>query len=390
MMNDILNLLISAIWDLSVPEKEISDDMYQELRYHAIATLFASKLNEYKMSESLRSKWRNHILQAIAYYTNYMHVQNALEITVPYVILKGTSAAQYYKYPMLRSMGDIDIITNHNDYKSACEMLLCSDYKEILNHPETEYERHRLFSKNGIIVEIHSYFSMLNDPKKAEFFDNQIICNINSTHVLPDEINGLVLLEHINQHMEEGLGLRQIIDWMMFVDKCLPDDSCSSFLELTEKTGLYNLAIITTRMCELFLGLSHRKWCENADDNLCKELLDYIFSCGNFGKKKTSESDIGQKIFARARSPRAIIKLLQERGLINWKLLHKYQLLRPFAWLYQIYRYLRKGFGRDKAVIKLKSEYEAAKRRNALFDELGIRQASKGIVVYKDGKYVKK
>ena len=38
---------------------------------------------------------------------------------------------------------------------------------------------------------------------------------------------------------------------------------------------------------------------------------------------------------------------------------------------------------------QLKSEISTAKERNALFDALGVTQVAKGLVIYKDGKYVK-
>lgn len=34
---------------------------------------------------------------------------------------------------------------------------------------------------------------------------------------------------------------------------------------------------------------------------------------------------------------------MQHAGLTNWKLAQKYLLLRPFAWVYQICRYVCKG-----------------------------------------------
>ena len=87
------------------------------------------------------------------------------------------------------------------------------------------------FFKNGVSVEIHRFFASLNDPNHAKLLDDQIIENINSSHVLPDKVNGLVLLEHISQHLESGLGLRQIIDWMMFVNQCLPDEYWPGYKE---------------------------------------------------------------------------------------------------------------------------------------------------------------
>ena len=80
----------------------------------------------------------------------------------------------------------------------------------------------------------------------------------NST-VLPDDENGIVLLSHIRQHLESGLGLRQIIDWMMFVRSYLNDEMWfSSFHEKAQRTGLESLAVITTKMCQKYLGLTKK------------------------------------------------------------------------------------------------------------------------------------
>ena len=95
-----------------------------------------------------------------------------------------------------------------------------------------------------------------------------------------------MILEHISQHLENGLGLRQIIDWMMFVHKCLPDENWPEFQVLASNIGMETLAIVMTRMCELHLGLPERMWCKSADNELCGQLMDYILACGNFGEKK--------------------------------------------------------------------------------------------------------
>ena len=64
--------------------------------------------------------------------------------------------------------------------------------------------------------------------------------------------------------------------------------------------------------------------------------------------------------------------------------------LRPFAWIYQAGRYISRGFGQKGSSVTLKKEYEAARKRIVLFDSLGVKQKAKGLVVYKEGKYVKK
>ena len=81
--------------------------------------------------------------------------------------------------------------------------------------------------------------------------------------------------------------------------------------------------------------------------------------------------------------------LLQRRGLINWKSVKKYHWLRPFAWLYQLTRYIKNGFERDSSISKLKQEYELSKARDQLFSKLGVKQTSKGLAVLEDGEYIK-
>ena len=377
-----IDLVKLSLWGsgTAIADQEI----YEEMIKQAIATLPAPYLASLSISEDLLQKWKSFIVEQLIFTTQCNYMQSVLPITVPYVILKGTSVAQYYPYPDYRMMGDIDVMTRREDLEVACEQLMEAGYSV-----EKSLNREVSLVKYQIVVELHRRFATLNDPVKAKRLDDLIIENINPSHVLPDLINGLVVLEHISQHMEGGLGLRQIIDWMMFVDKCLPDDKWSEFQKLADEIGLEQLAVVTTRMCELYLGLSHREWCAGADSVLCEQLMDYVMQCGNFGNKKTSDSDISKNAFAVASTPKAAFKLLQKRGLTNWNAAQKYKVLKPFAWIYQGLRYVVKGLKREKAVSKIKAEYSEAMKRKEMFDALGVSTITKGSIIYKDGEYVK-
>ena len=153
--------------------------------------------------------------------------------------------------------------------------------------------------------------------------------------------------------------------------------------------GLETLAIVTTRMCEIYLGLPKRKWCESGDKVLCKQLMDYIMACGNFGNIRAKNISVTENVFYAAKSPKRLFSLLQERGEENWTAARKHAVLKPLAWLYQAFRYLFMGFGAGKDLPDTLDEYKAAKKRNEMFKALGVRQVSKGLVVYKNGKYIK-
>ena len=378
-LNSIIQLSLWGNGDLFVDQ-----EIYNEMKRQAIIALPSTYLSSLELSPELGKEWKNQIIQQLSYNFQYKYVQSKLPIQVPYVILKGTAAAQYYPYPEYRTMGDIDIMTRREDFTTAYQQLQDDGYQVI-----EELNRETTLKKNNVVVELHRTFASLNDPVQAKYLDDLIIQNITPSHVLPDPVNGLVILEHINQHLEGGIGLRQIIDWMMFVDKCLPDEKWPEFLTMAQKTGLVKLAMTCTRMCEMYLGLPHRKWCADTDPALCEQLMDYVFECGNFGNKMTTDADISKNAFAYASTPKMLYTLLQKQGLDNWRAARKYRFLHRFAWIYQAFRYVSRGLKRDQAVSKLMEEYKAARKRNAMFDALGVKTTAKGIAVYKDGEYVK-
>ncbi len=377
---DLLRVVRKALWgnETAVADREI----YEEMTAHAIAALPAPVLSDLDLPEDLLAEWKKTVLRQVIRYNAYLNVQQNLALTMPYVILKGTAAAQYYPHPEYRTMGDIDVITRHEDYEAACVQLLADGYVEVTNQIDRERKRHREFYKNGFSVEIHLFFASMNDPVKAERFENYIIANINETHTLPHLINGLVLLEHINQHLEEGLGLRQIIDWMMFVDHELPDDKWPEFQKTASETGLETLAITVTRMCEMALGLEKHNWCRKADERLCLQLLDYVLVGGNFGQKRSAGDKLALGRAAKIRRPITMIQELQRMGLRNWKRADN-KLLKPFAWIWQGCHLVRTTSG-------LVEHLGKSKQLGSMLDKLGAQQLGKGLVYFENGKYIKK
>ena len=379
-MNKMLDIIKLSLWNTGSASAD--NCIFEEMRKHALISLPAKVLPSISMPSDIYRVWKTEIIKQVSYYCKYTHTQSNLPLTVPFVILKGTSAAQYYPYPELRAMGDIDIITRREDYELACKELLDNNYHEATELDDEERGRHRTFVKNGILVEMHAFFASMNDPLKAKYFDDLVIRNINDNHVLPDLINGLVLLEHINQHVEEGLGLRQIIDWMMFADRCLDTDDWNEFNDYAEKVGLDTLAITVTRMCEMYLGLKKHNWCASADENLCSDLMDYVMQCGNFGNKLTDYQRISMNSINEIKHPIDMLKTLQLKGQKNWKAA-KNPLLKPFAWIWQSVQYVHKSLG----VMK---NYSEADRLDKMFNALGVKRNKNGLVYYENGEYYKR
>ena len=261
---------------------------------------------------------------------------------IPFVILKGTSAAVYYPKPSLRTFGDIDFYVSDIYLKSALELLNNSGYFIIHNN-----ERHYGLEKNGIDFELHTRFSC----QHYEDIDHIVLRGLNNAYDykignytfpgLPSYENGIVLLGHIMQHLKDyGIGLRQIIDWMMFVHKNLDDSAWNNrFKQLAVEAGLEKLAVTVTYMCKKWLGLPDDiTWCNDADETVADQLLIRILDDGNFGHNRASSERVNKSL-----NKEGTFKYLQRAGMINWPLAQKCTIFRPFAWLYQLCRYAGKG-----------------------------------------------
>ena len=381
--DDTLEIIKRSLWNKGGPSADEADyeAVYKEMKIHGIEALAGSVLCDLELPRELAVKWKSDVLYQVNSYYIFENLQRNLPIDVPYVILKGTSASQYYPVPEYRAMGDIDIMTRHEDCEKACRMLLEQGFTEVTTESDEERARHREFSKDGISVEVHYFFASMNDPVKTEIFDNLVIDHITKTHVLPDLINGMVLLEHMNQHLEEGLGLRQIIDWMMFIDRCLPDEKWPEFRRMAQKTGLERLAVVSARMCEMYLGLDEHDWAQDADPAMCATLMDYVVSCGNFGIKRSEDDMAAVGRASRLRDPLALIRDFQKEGRKNWKLA-RYPVFVPFAFIWQAVQSVKK----NKGFVK---EYKNSRRIDTMLDDLGVKRSQNGLVRYENGTYVK-
>ena len=340
----LLNLLKAALFN-SLPETNDDvnwDKVFELARAQCVVPLVTS----YVPSE-YRDKWLEVSNQSKVHYLQMLYEQSSLvnlmnKNDIPFVILKGTAAAIYYPVPSLRTYGDIDFLVPEEHFELSAKLLEKNDYSYFY-----ENDRHYEYMKNGIEFELHSKFSIeyYNDIDHIllDGLNNSvdyILCGY-SFPGLPAYENGLVLLGHIMQHLKiAGIGLRQILDWMMFVHNKLDDSAWeNNFRSLASEAGLEKLAITITFMCKKWLGLPNEiTWCNEADEDVADQFLIRILDDGNFGHDRAP-----YEVVRNTTENEGVFAYLQRAGMINWKLAQKLVFLRPLAWLYQLCRYGRKG-----------------------------------------------
>lgn len=293
---------------------------------------------------------------------------------IPTVILKGAAAAVYYPHPAQRSMGDIDYLVPLAQFDAAKELLLENGYTF---DDDPRYPRHAHVGRDGVSLEQHRFFSSDGLDIEAYITDGMQhiehrVIDGNAFPMLPKLANGLVLLAHLMQHLKTGLGLRQVIDWMLYVHTELDDAFWNAaFSKAARETGLEKAAVTVTRLCQMCLGLPDEiGWCRHADPALCDELLESLLSSGNFNRKRARGSAVETVTSNIAR--KGIFRYLQTAGECNWKAYHRHGWLRPFAWAYQIGRYAKQGFAARRSGGQLKEDLRRGKARSALLKKLGI------------------
>jgi hypothetical protein len=110
-------------------------------------------------------------------------------------------------------------------------------------------------------------------------------------------------------------------------------------------------------------------WCKAADKHLCKELLDYIFQSGNLGECYGQCSDVINAVINT--NEKGVFRNLEARGIENWQACHKHKWLKPFAWIYQIFRYIKKLFSMENPLQTMTKGLWKANERPKLLARLG-------------------
>ena len=348
------------------------DALYAEAVEQSVLGLIAPEITSIYLSDKYSSVFYLFKSAYILYCTAENELKNTLEcVNIPFVILKGNASACYYKEPFLRSMGDIDFIVPQDLCAKAIDVLIANGYDKTHDNG-----RHISFKKDKQVFELHRYYSIDIDIEDylIEDFNNLEIVSIDGFEfpMFPKLTNGLILLEHFRRHLQKAVGLRHVIDWMMYVYHNLDDEFWfNEFQSVASEKGMDTLAITVTKMCQLYLGLPDTiKWCKNADDEICKQLLDLILLSGNFGNK-TGSGGVIEAVSSYFKRD-GFFRRLQYAGKINWKAYQKHHWLKPFCWIYQLLRYLKRGLISGRKYEQIKDDFERGKNRAELLRKLNV------------------
>lgn len=378
-----LEVLACALWNrgFDTYSEDIWSRIFGELRKQTVHILTVGIIDQTKLDTKIKNEYVKETAINLRKFHELMMEQDELLSLFCNHGIKGAAAAVYYPIPEYRCMGDIDIIVKPADFDDAFDLLCKHGYRN--EQQLKDGTRHIGFrTEFGNEVELHRHFSysfnMVQNIILDQYIYNAIdkleikeVCGY-SIPMLPAFENGLVILSHINQHLSGGLGLRQIIDWMLYVKAELSDDNWERFSRVAEAIGMRKLAETTTYMCKKYLGLENVTWCDQADAALSDELMRYILDKGNFGRNYNNENRMITKVMHSFHNPISTFRYLTAGGMSHWKAARKYIVLRPFAWIYQLGYLLRIGQNSITSVNTFSTELKQNKREADLLKKLGV------------------
>lgn len=127
------------------------------------------------------------------------------------VVLKGTFCAGYYPQPNNRLLGDLDIYPINVD--STTVDSICR--KHGLYVEQHDYKHSKILYK-GLTIENHKYCTEIRGAQVKKDFEIYLRKLLYNGNII--QFNALFLMAHaFNHFLDEGLNLRQICDWAMFI-----------------------------------------------------------------------------------------------------------------------------------------------------------------------------
>lgn len=314
---------------------------------------------------------------------------------IAYVTLKGAASARYYPDPQSRAMGDVDFYVAEADFDKALAVFRDAGFEAsgmdhichvILRKGRAHMEMHRMPAgvPDGEVGDVvKAYLTSLRE-------DACLVQNSQVTCYCPSDFHhGLIMLMHMQHHLlAEGIGLRHLCDWAVFVNRFQEEAFAELFREKMKAIGLWRLARLLSLCAVEYLGLPQRSWMiEGASDReLARSLMEDILAGGNFGAKDRQRAYEGMFISNRGKDGvhknRAIrgFQALTRITYAKYPVIQKCPVLLPAGWVAAFGGYLirtreRNRKGQD---IHAFSAFQKSAPRISLYRQLGLYEPEQG------------
>lgn len=387
----LLSLLSHALFGapLSLPAACDFKEIYRLANAHMLFGVVGeglSSLPEDAVPCELMLRWQSRTVSLLRQNAALLSLERRvldafLREKIPVIILKGSTVARLYPTPDLRVAGDVDCLVPVDEVSHAAEVLTALGLEER----PTAARHHRSFFEGKREVELH--FAVPGIPegeagKRISDFFEDAFDNLRITEfagyslpMLSPTHQAVMLLLHIREHMRDGgVGLRQICDFAITLQKDVPREIGEAMLPLLHQFGLGRLFEALVHGCVRHLGLPAEavSYCTWRDDAVADALFADFMAAGNFGMAGSAYA--GSAIVTKERKKGEGAFLSALRGVAGhcrgeWPVSARHPSLLLFLVPFWI---LRRLLSKKRRRVKPFSMLKSTAARSRLYDTLGI------------------
>lgn len=181
---------------------------------------------------------------------------------IPVVVLKGLAFAQYYPNPLHRECGDLDCYMMGK--KEEGDLTVAESGGKV---EEAGYKHSHLIYK-GLTIENHRFFTDFDNTPTGIRTEQALGELMQEAHIYiggsklycPSvNFNALFLLKHAQGHfMDEGIRMRHVLDWALFLKKEQDHADWERLLPMMEDAHLTRFAGVMTAISVKHLNIDVR------------------------------------------------------------------------------------------------------------------------------------
>lgn len=334
-----------------------------------------------RLSQSLAENARN----------DYEHVRICSIMKnagIPCTVLKGFASALYYPDPLMRSMGDVDFLVDADDFEKADKVLIENGYETTGKNNDV----HDIYVSKTCRCEMHFQPSGIPEGKAGEKIKKYLSDLLDKSETVKTELgniivpsayhHGLIILLHMCHHLTgDGLGLRHLCDWAVFLNTIGEKKFLEMFEETFKDIGLWEFAKTMTFISCKYLGLKGMSWAKNADKKLADYILIDIIIGGNFGQKNVDRSH--ESLFISSKNEEEVSMLKQffisANNIVykHWEIARKLKFLLPLGWIFFGGRYIIRSLMGKRPKINPQKVAKEASERIDIYSSLNLFGESK-------------
>ena len=340
---------------------------------------------------SVGDEWKKYV--TVSAFRNQKNLQVQAEILrklkgadIPCAIIKGSTVSVNYPEPMIRTLGDIDILVNVSDYEKTIELLCGNEYED---ESSEDHQFHYKYTTQGVAVEIHkSVTEYSNDEygKKIKNFMNNALDDIIIKQIdefsfpsLTDKYQAATLLLHTQRHFYENrLPIRMLSDWAMFVESVPKEDWDNIVYPFVSEMELNSLCDGLCAICAEYLGTD---CAEKIKGNINKEtkrvMIEEFLNCGVIKDEdawsRSVASDYSQKRKLSKGKVVPFVMILNDIAKHEFKLAQKSVVFLPVCWAIIGFRYILRRISGKRSRVSFKAFNETAERKELLIKRLNLK-----------------